>query len=107
VTSERRELPWLRALLLHPLLAVAGTVLAFFALAVAGASGDAWVTFAYMAPLSVAALATGLAVIRRRRGPVAGLLLSIGTAAVAAAIIGLLVLAVVVLGLSSDSLSYD
>ncbi len=107
MTSERRELPWLRALLVHPLLAVAGTVLALLALAVAGVSGDAWVTFAYMVPLSAAALATGIAVIRRRRGTVAGVLLSVGTAAVAAAIIGLLVLVVVVLGLSSDSLSYD
>jgi len=39
VTSERRELPWLRALIVNPLLAVAGTVLAFLALAVVGASG--------------------------------------------------------------------
>ncbi len=107
MTSERRELPWLRALIVNPLLAVAGTVLAFLALAVVGAGGDAWVTFAYMAPLSVAALATGLAVTRRGRGPVAGVLLSVGTAAVTAAIIGLLLLAIVVLGLSNDSLSYD
>ena len=97
----------MRALLLHPLLAVAGTALAFLALAVAGASSDAWVTVAYMAPLSAATLATGLAVIRRGRGPVAGVLLSIGTAAVTAAIIGVLLLAIVVLALSNDSLSYD
>ena len=97
----------MRALVLHPLLAVAGTVLAFLALAIAGASSDAWITVAYMAPLSAATLATGLAVIRRGRGPVAGVLLSIGTAAVTAAIIGVLLLAIVVLALSNDSLSYD
>ncbi len=107
MTSERRGLPWLRALLVHPLLAVAGTVVAFLALAVAGASGDVWVTVAYMVPLSAATLATGLAVIRRGRGPVAGLLLSVGPAAVVAAIIGLVLLAIVVLALSNDSLSYD
>ena len=107
MTSEYRRLPWLRALLVHPLLAVAGTILAFLGLAVAGASSDTWVTLAYMAPLSVATLGTGLTVIRRGRGPVAGLLLSIGTAAVAATIIGVLLLAIVVLALSNDSLSYD
>ena len=97
----------MRALLLYPVLAVAGTIVAFIALAIAGASSDAWITFAYMAPLSAATLATGLAVIRRGRGPVAGVLLSIGTAAVTAAIIGVLLLAIVVLALSNDSLSYD
>lgn len=92
--------------MIHPILAVAGTVAAFLALAAAGASGDTWVTLAYMAPLSGATLATGLAVIRRRRGPVAGLLLSIGTAVVTAAIIGVILLAIVALALSNESLSY-
>ena len=82
-------------------------LVATLALAIAGASSDASVTVAYMAPLSAATLATGLAVIRRRRGPLAGVLLSIGTAAVTAAIIGVLLLAIVVLSLSNDSLSYD
>ena len=92
---------------MHPLLAVAGTILAFFVLAVAEASSDVWVTLAYMAPLSAATLATGMAVLRRGRGPVAGVLLSIATAAIVAAIIGLLLLAIVVLALSNESLSYE
>ena len=106
MAAQRRRLPWIRALLVYPVLAVVGTVVAFAVLAIVGASSDAWITFAYLAPLSAATLGTGLAVMRRNRGPVAGLLLSVGTAVVAVLIIGALLLAFVVVGLSNDSLSY-
>ena len=104
---KRRHLPLLRALVVYPVLAVLGTLAAFALLAIAGASSDAWVTLAYLAPLSAATLATGLAVMRRRRGPVAGFLLSMGTAVVAVFMIGMLLVVLIVAGASNDSLTYD
>ena len=107
MATERRRLPWLRALVVHPALAVLGTLIAFAVLAIVDASGDAAVTLAYLAPLSAATLATGLAVMRRGRGPVAGFLLSVCTALVVVLILGTLLLALIVIGATSDSLTYD
>ena len=87
----------MRALLVHPLLAVCGTVAALVLLAIAGESSDAAVTGAYLVPLSAATIATGLAVMRRGRGPVAGLLLSVATAVATAIVIGTILLVLIVL----------
>jgi len=88
----------------HPVLGVLGVGAMFAVLAMAGASGDAAATAAYLVPLSAATLATGAAVIRRGRGPAAGLLLALATAFVWALVLGALLVAFIALGAANESL---